>query len=81
MSRYCLLIAAVLPVAVQSHGAITFPPARNAIDSNEMPWGGPISNPVPFEPWCPFPSEDAVLTDPGHNLSGANGQACFWFSK
>lgn len=36
---------------------------------------------VPFEPWCPYPSEAAAKSDPGRNLTGANGQACFWFSN
>jgi len=72
--------AAVAALALQ-HGAITFPPARNAIDSDEQPWGGKVPTPVPFEPWCPMPSADAVSSDPGRNLTGANGQACFWFSN
>merc|ERR1719456_1152130 len=66
----------------QGHGAVTFPPPRNAIDSDEMPWGGKVPAPVPFEPWCPYPSAAAAGTDPnGVNLTGANGQACFWFSN
>lgn len=36
---------------------------------------------VPFEPWCPFPSASAKDSDPGRNLTGSNGQACFWFSN
>jgi len=72
--------AALLPL-VSGHGAITFPPPRNAIDSDELPWGGKVPTPVPFEPWCPMPSEDATVSDPGRNLTGANGQACFWFSN
>lgn len=73
-------VAAVTALALQ-HGAITFPPARNAIDSDEQPWGGKVPTPVPFEPWCPMPSVNAVSSDPGRNLTGANGQACFWFSN
>lgn len=46
-----------------------------------MPWGGKVPYPVPFEPWCPIPSAAASATDPGRNLTGANGQACFWFSN
>ena len=34
---------------------------------------------VPFEPWCPFPSATAAASDPNRNLTGSNGQACFWF--
>ena len=36
---------------------------------------------VPFEPWCPFPSATAAASDPNRNLTGSNGQACFWFSN
>ncbi len=72
------VLASVAGVAA-GHGAVTFPPPRNAIDSNEAPWINPVPNPVPFEPWCPYPSEDAAISDPGRNLTGANGQACFWF--
>ena len=63
-------------------GAVTFPPPRNAIDSDEEPWvSGLKPGAVPFEPWCPFPSASAAGQDPGRNLTGANGQACFWFSN
>jgi len=67
--------------SVEGHSAATFPPPRNAIDSDEMPWGGAVPADIPFEPWCPFPSESAASSDPGRNVSGANGQACFWFSN
>jgi len=78
--RAALLALSALPTAY-SHGASTHPPPRNAIDSNELPWGGAVPTPVPFEPWCPYPSEAASRTDPGRNLTGSNGQACFWFSN
>lgn len=65
----------------RSHGAVTWPPPRNAIDSNEEPWRSPVPAKVPFEPWCPFPSASAAVSDPGRNLTGMNGQACFWFSN
>jgi len=72
----------VAPVSlVAGHGAITIPPPRNAVDSNEAPWSTPVPHPVPFEPWCPFPSEASAAADPGRNLTGSNGQACFWFSN
>ena len=70
-----------MPTLVAGHGAITIPPSRNAIDSNLKPWVSAVPHPVPFEPWCPYPSEDATASDPGRNLTGANGQACFWFSN
>lgn len=76
-----LLSFACLGITVSGHGAVTYPPPRNAIDSNEKPWSNPVPQPVPFEPWCPFPSEEAAGVDPGRNLTGANGQACFWFSN
>mmetsp|Transcript_19480 Transcript_19480/g.58033 ORF Transcript_19480/g.58033 Transcript_19480/m.58033 type:complete len:397 (+) Transcript_19480:2-1192(+) len=75
------VLACAVNAGVLGHGAVTFPPPRQAIDSNEMPWGGKVPYPVPFEPWCPMPSADARTTDPGRNLTGANGQACFWFSN
>ena len=67
--------------ATKQHGSITYPPPRNAIDSDEKPWSNPVPLSVPFEPWCPFPSATASASDPGRNLTGANGQACFWFSN
>ncbi len=79
MMRSALLATAA--VAVNAHGAVTFPPPRNAIDSDEEPWASPVPTPVPFEPWCPYPSEAAAGVDPGRNLTGENGQACFWFSN
>lgn len=71
-----LFVAVVLAAAegIRGHGAVTFPPPRNAIDSNEAPWKNGVPRPVPFEPWCPFPQNESAL-------SGANGQACFWFSN
>jgi hypothetical protein len=75
-----LLIAAALLVYASAHGAVTYPPPRNAIDSDEKPWvDGLKPGKVPFEPWCPFPSAAAAAADPGRNLTGVNGQACFWF--
>lgn len=38
-----------------------------------QPWGGPVPHPLPFEPWCPFPSQSAAGKD-DRNISGANGQ-------
>jgi len=76
-----MIIATTFVGAVLGHGAITYPPSRNSIDSDQMPWSGKIPYPVPFEPWCPMPSQDAAVSDPGRNLTGQNGQACFWFSN
>lgn len=73
-------VTVTAPVLVYSHGAIVYPPSRNAVDASEKPWGGEVPTPVPFEPWCPVPSEAAAGLD-ARNLTGSNGQACFWFSN
>ena len=62
---------------VYAHSAMTTPQPRNAIDSKEKPWGDAVPHPLPFEPWCPIPSKAAAGSD-DRNISGANGQACFW---
>ena len=49
--RCALFLACVAARGVHGHGAMTIPPPRNAIDSDEKPWGGPVPTPVPFEPW------------------------------
>ena len=72
-------VAFAAPSLVLGHGAVTIPRPRNAIDSNEAPWSQGVPNPVPFEPWCPFPSA-AEAGKNSKNLTGANGQACYWFS-
>ena len=71
---------ALLTAPAHAHSALTHPPPRNAVDANEKPWGGPVPHPLPFEPWCPFPSLAAASSD-DRNISGSNGQACFWFSN
>merc|ERR1740130_1907612 len=74
------ILATLLPALVTAHSAITSPESRNAIDSDMQPWGGLVPHPLPFEPWCPIPSLAAVGKD-SRNLTGSNGQACFWFSN
>lgn len=72
---------ALLTISVSSHGAVTSPRPRNSIDSTLAPWNGTVPDyPIPFTHpnWCEAP--DANSKDPRH-LSGANGQACFWFSN
>jgi len=60
--------------AVTGHGAVVFPPPRNAVDHDLPPWSGGVPNPIPgVDAWCPFAN--------GSTLSGSNGQACFWFSN
>lgn len=61
-----------------AHGAVTFPPPRQAVDGSLAPWNGTVPFPVPFEFWCASPS--ASSSQP-RNLTGSNGQACFWFSN
>jgi hypothetical protein len=43
----------LVSAAVFGHGAITYPPPRNAIDSNEMPWGTVIALCVTFSSSLP----------------------------
>ncbi len=71
---------ALLAAETAAHSAMTIPPPREAVDADEKPWGGDVPNPLPFEPWCPFPSRQAAGHD-FRNISGAQGQACFWFSN
>jgi hypothetical protein len=78
MMRTLFLLS--LPAVARAHSAMTIPEPRNAVDADEKPWGGPVPHPLPFEPWCPYPSKAAASTD-DRNISGANGQACFWFSN
>lgn len=63
------------------HGAIVHPPSRNAIDAQIEPWksftqfkGQFCSGEYEGPCWCP-------TTDASGKLSGANGQACWWFSN
>jgi len=73
-------VCTLLPALALAHSAMTIPQPRNAIDSDLKPWGGAVPHPLPFEPWCPIPSRAAVGHD-DRNLTGSNGQACFWFSN
>jgi len=73
-------LCSLLPAMTLAHSAMTIPQPRNAIDSDQKPWGGAVPHPLPFEPWCPIPSKTAVGSD-DRNLTGSNGQACFWFSN
>ena len=72
-------VAAMLPTG-DAHSAMTIPQPRNAVDSDEQPWGGKVPHPLPFEPWCPIPSKAAAGKD-DRNISGSNGQACFCTSS
>lgn len=79
--RQGLAVAAILtslaPCA-NGHGAVTYPPPRNAVDKDLAPWNGPVPAKDPsvesHTGWCP-------VADPNGTVSGRNGQACFWFSN
>mmetsp|Transcript_9038 Transcript_9038/g.18243 ORF Transcript_9038/g.18243 Transcript_9038/m.18243 type:complete len:403 (-) Transcript_9038:115-1323(-) len=77
---FSTLLFAACAATAAAHSALTIPEPRNAVDSEEWPWGGAVPTPLPFEPWCPIPSKKAVGVD-ARNITGANGQACFWFSN
>ena len=75
-----MAMVALLP-ACAGHGAIVYPPSRNAIDHSIEPWksftafkGQFCSGKYDGPCWCP-------ATDASGKLSGANGQACWWFSN
>eukprot|EP00658_Telonema_sp_P-2_P085829 TRINITY_DN9865_c0_g1_i4.p1 TRINITY_DN9865_c0_g1~~TRINITY_DN9865_c0_g1_i4.p1 ORF type:complete len:177 (+),score=22.04 TRINITY_DN9865_c0_g1_i4:248-778(+) len=78
-----LLLSALAPL-VTAHGSIVVPPPRNAIDAHLAPWNSSVpitpSGAAAFDPWCPVPDQNSTLS-PAGRLSGANGQACFWFSS
>ena len=80
--RAAVLASSVLGTA-RSHGAVTHPPPREAVDgASTAPWNGSVPWPIPFDSpnWCAHPSASMAGIDP-RNLSGSNGQACFWFSN
>jgi len=79
--RALLFSLAVGASRVRAHGAVTWPPPRNAVDSDTAPWSDGVPAPVPFQPWCAFPNASAPDVKDDRNLTGANGQACFWFSN
>jgi len=72
-SNFLLLLLSATPL-VSGHGAVVFPPPRNAVDHDIPPWSEAVPDPIPgVDAWCPFAK--------GSTLSGSNGQACFWFSN
>ena len=76
-------LAAALGAAghgASGHGAVVHPRPRNAVGADLLPWSGGVPTPIPFSPWCPIPLRSAAVNDK-RNLSGANGQACYWFSN
>jgi len=66
---------------VSAHGSVVHPPPREAIDGSSSPWNGTVPDyPIPFMFWCATASAEAHGHNV-HNLTGRNGQACFWFSN
>lgn len=39
----------IVVVGVHGHGAVTFPPPRNAVDRNLSPWNSDVPVPAPFD--------------------------------
>ena len=65
------------------HGAVTYPPPRQAVDHLTAPWSGTVPENIPFMFWCAKPAHPTYdrhhPTPPdARNLTGSNGQACFW---
>lgn len=69
LSLAALVFLALVISKVDSHGAMTYPRPRGAVDSDELPL------------LCPIPSHDSVHIESQYNLSGHNGQACYYFSN
>lgn len=62
------------------HGAVTIPKSRNSVDGSLAPWNGTVPEAVNFMFWCANPDANAFGKDP-RNVTGTNGQACFWFNN
>jgi len=73
-----LVAACFLLAHVSAHGSVSFPPPRQGIDGSVAPWNSTVPEAIPFMFWCAIP--DKKSTD-ARNVSGANGQACFWFNN
>lgn len=76
-----MLAVTCFVAAVHTHGAVTIPTPRQSLDGKLAPWNGSVPEyPIPFDNpnWCVMP--DSTSEDP-RNLSGSNGQACFWFNN
>jgi hypothetical protein len=77
------MVGAALLVTVAGHGAVVLPRPRNAIDGALPPWSRGFNYPVPTPPLgqagaCPIANR---TSDHNSGLSGALGQACFFFSN
>jgi len=78
MLRSVLAGLSLAPIAA-GHGAVSHPRPRNGVDGTLAPWNASVlpKFPLPFDSpnWCAIP--DAKSKD-ARNITGANGQACFW---
>ena len=80
-----LVVAACVPLAV-SHGSMSFPRPRNALDDALEPWKSWSypRDPIHFSSdgkssagACPIPAKAGGVP----NTLRSNGQACYWFSN
>jgi hypothetical protein len=69
MMKLLLLLVA----RASAHGAVTWPPPRNAIDSDDAP--------AQANQTYPYHGQACPMANGGNGTSGANGQACYWFSN
>jgi hypothetical protein len=82
MYLLCLLLAQalLLPGRVSSHGSMTFPRPRNALDAHLAPWSS-WSSP-PSEPRFSANGLDTAgacpITTGTPNMLKSNGQSCYW---
>ena len=79
--------------STNGHGAVVWPPTRNAVDHDLAPWNGqtpeyPGPSVESMTGWCPvsaysqdLPGLQSARMASNPELSGKNGQACFWFSN
>ena len=77
----CLAPLLFFATETESHGMMSFPVPRNALDRSLAPWNGSVpAFPIPFDHpnWCAV--ADASSADP-RKISGGGGQACFWFNN
>ena len=76
-----------LAAVASSHGAMTFPKPRQAVDGALLPWSNwswaPHAAGKKYEAFnngegaCPHAAKNGVK----NALNGSNGQACYWFSN
>ena len=80
---FVVLLLGDAPHPTASHGAVTQPKPRQALEGAMAPWSAPLKWPIAFaenpaqHAYCPL----GVAADEHTNFSGALGQACYWFSN